>query len=137
MCISNVTYDKLFHISSSIWHVFGFIGVLFGIPGHILQIIISFNKTSRKDPTSLHFIAMSIVDIVFLLDIYRWITSQTLFSNSNYFCSGQPLHTYNYYFQEYDQCIGLYIQSNTSSCLRDSTCENVSPFICELCSYMI
>ncbi|CAF0721364.1 unnamed protein product [Adineta steineri] len=70
-------------------------------------------------------------------NIYRWITSQTLFSNSNYFCAGQPLHTYNYYFQEYDQCIGLYIQSNTSSCLRDSTCDNVSPFICELCSYMI
>ncbi|CAF4031905.1 unnamed protein product, partial [Adineta steineri] len=40
-------------------------------------------------------------------------------------------------FQEYDQCIGLYIQSNTSSCLRDSTCENVSPFICELCLFWL
>ncbi|CAF1020125.1 unnamed protein product [Adineta steineri] len=72
MCISNVTYDKLFHISSSLWHVFGFIGVLFGIPGHILQIIISFNKTSRKQPNSLYFIAISIVEIVFLLGIF-WL----------------------------------------------------------------
>ncbi|CAF3386165.1 unnamed protein product [Rotaria sp. Silwood2] len=65
-------------------------------------------------------------------NIYRWITTALTFSNSNYFCSGQPAHIYNYYFQEYDQCIGLYIQSNTSSCLRDSTCSNVLPFICEL-----
>ncbi|CAF0721354.1 unnamed protein product [Adineta steineri] len=79
ICISNVTYDKLFHISSSIWHVFGFIGVLFGIPGHILQIIISFNKTSRKDPTSLYFIAMSIVDIVFLLGLFwLWCVNMSL-----------------------------------------------------------
>ncbi|CAF1174777.1 unnamed protein product [Adineta steineri] len=36
-------------------------------------------------------------------------TSQTIFFNSNYFHSGQPLHTYNNCIQKYDQCIGLYI----------------------------
>ncbi|UJR38031.1 hypothetical protein I4U23_030713 [Adineta vaga] len=65
-------------------------------------------------------------------NIYRWVASQSMFSSSNYFCSGQPAHTYNYYFQQYDQCIALYIQSNTSSCLHDSTCPNALPFICEL-----
>ncbi|CAF1281521.1 unnamed protein product [Adineta steineri] len=79
ICISNVTYDKLFHISSSIWYVFGFISVLFGIPGHILQIIISFSKTSRKEPTSLYFIAMSIVETVFLLGLFwLWCVKMSL-----------------------------------------------------------
>ena len=75
--------------------------------------------------------------MIVFLDVYRWITSGSILSNSTYFCSGQPAHAYNYYFQQYDQCVGLYIQSNTSSCLRDSTCPNVSPFICELCKFCI
>ncbi|CAF0757007.1 unnamed protein product [Adineta steineri] len=72
MCVSNVTYDRLFHISNSVWHVVGFFGVLFGIPGHILQIIISLNKTSRKEPTSLYSIAISVVETVFLLGLF-WL----------------------------------------------------------------
>jgi hypothetical protein len=71
-----------------------------------------------------------------ILDVYQWITSQIIFSQSKYFCTGQPAHSYNYYFQQYDQCIGLYIQSNTSSCLRDSTCPNIAPFICELSTFL-
>lgn len=71
------------------------------------------------------------------VDIYRWISSKSTFSSRNYFCSGQPAHSYNFYFQQYDQCIGLYIQSNTTSCFRDSTCPNVSPFICQLSLFSI
>ena len=69
------------------------------------------------------------------LDVYKCVTSGSTCSNSNYFCSGYPAHAYNYYFQQYDQCLGLYIQSNTSTCLRDSTCPNVAAFICELCKF--
>ena len=69
------------------------------------------------------------------LDVYKWVTSGSNFANSNYFCPGYPAHGYNYYFQQYDQCLGLYIQSNTSACLRDSTCPNIASFICELCKF--
>ncbi|CAF4019055.1 unnamed protein product [Adineta steineri] len=79
MCVGNVTYDRLFHISNSIWHVVGFFGVLFGIPGHILQIIISLNKTSRKEPTSLYSIAISVVETVFLLGLFwLWCVNMSL-----------------------------------------------------------
>ncbi len=35
---------------------------------------------------------------ILFLDVSRWVTSGSLFSNSTYFCSGQPVHAYNYYF---------------------------------------
>lgn len=74
--------------------------------------------------------------LIFLFsDIYRWISSTEQFSSMNYFCSGQPAQRYNFYFQEYDQCIGLEIPSNSSACFRDWTCPNVARFLCELCQF--
>ena len=72
MCANNFTYDKLLHISNIVWYVFGFIGVIVGIPGHILLIIISSNKTSRKEPTSVYFIVIAIVELVFLIGLYEF-----------------------------------------------------------------
>lgn len=71
-CVNNFTYDTLLHISSIVWHVVGFIGVIIGIPGHIFKIIISSNKTSLKDPTSLYFIATAIVELIFLIGLYEF-----------------------------------------------------------------
>jgi len=71
ICADNLTYDKVLHISSIVWHVFGFIGIIIGIPGNILQIIISSNKTSLKDPTALYLIAIAICELVFLIGLYE------------------------------------------------------------------
>jgi len=72
ICADNLTYDKCLHISTIIWHVFGFIGIIIGIPGNILQIIISSNKTSLKEPTTLYFIAIAICELVFLIGLYEF-----------------------------------------------------------------
>jgi hypothetical protein len=72
ICDHNLTYDKFLHISTIVWHVFGFIGIIIGIPGHILQIIVSCNKTSLKEPTTLYFIAIAICELVFLIGLYEF-----------------------------------------------------------------
>jgi hypothetical protein len=82
-------------------------------------------------PSSLSYF----IGLVYVKHVRIIVRSFLIFSNSSYLFLGQPAHAYNYSFQQYHQCIGLYIQSNTSSCLWDSTWPNVSPFICELCRF--
>ncbi len=71
-CAHDLTYDKFLHISTIVWHVFGFIGIIIGIPGHILLIIILSNKASLKEPTMLYFIAIAICELVFLIGLYQF-----------------------------------------------------------------
>jgi hypothetical protein len=72
ICADNLTYDQFLHISTIVWHVFGFIGIIIGIPGNILLIIILSNKTSLKEPTMLYFIAVAICELVFLIGLYEF-----------------------------------------------------------------
>jgi F0F1-type ATP synthase membrane subunit c/vacuolar-type H+-ATPase subunit K len=71
ICVNSINYDKSLYISRIIWYVCGFIGVIVGIPGHIFQIIISSNKTNRKQLTSIYFISIAICELVFLLGLYE------------------------------------------------------------------
>ncbi|CAF4463806.1 unnamed protein product, partial [Didymodactylos carnosus] len=65
--------------------------------------------------------------------IYQWITGVSFSaSNNGWFCSGQPLNSYNYYFRLYDQCITLYVQTSISTCFQDHSCPDAKQFICEL-----
>ena len=70
VCNNTLSYDKLLHISSIIWRVSGLLSVIIGVPGHLLQISFSLTKTSRKDPTTLYWIAIAICELVFLLGLY-------------------------------------------------------------------
>ncbi len=72
VCVGNFSYHKSLHISNIVWHVSGLIGVIFGMPGHIFQIIISSNKANRKEPTSFYFISIAICELIFLLGLYRF-----------------------------------------------------------------
>jgi len=71
-CITNFQPDKFVQITSIIWQVSGLFSVIIGIPGHLLQIILLSNKTSRKEPTSLYFIATAVCELVFLLGLYKF-----------------------------------------------------------------
>ncbi len=71
ICITNFHTDKFVQITSTIWQVSGLFSVIIGIPGHLLIIILS-NKTIRKEPTSLYFIATAICELVFLLGLYKF-----------------------------------------------------------------
>jgi hypothetical protein len=71
-CIDNFSYDKALRISTFVWYVSGFIGIVIGIPGHIFQIIILSNKTSRKEPTSLYFMAIATCELIFLIGLYEF-----------------------------------------------------------------
>ena len=71
----------------------------------------------------------------FSSDAYRWVTSASVFSTWNFFCSGQPAHQFNFYFQQFDQCVGLSVRTNSSTCLEDATCPAVARFLCELCRF--
>jgi hypothetical protein len=72
ICAHNLTYDKFLHISTTVWHVFGFIGIIIGIPGQILRIVVSSHKTSLKEPTTLYIIAIAICELVFLIGLYQF-----------------------------------------------------------------
>jgi hypothetical protein len=72
ICITNFQPDKFVQITNIIWQVSGLFSVIIGIPGHLLQIILLSNKTSRKEPTSLYFIAIAICELVFLLGLYKF-----------------------------------------------------------------
>jgi len=71
ICVNNSGYDKSLYTSDIVWHVSGFIGIIVGIPGHILQIIILSNKINKKEPTSLYFIAIAVCELIFLLGLYE------------------------------------------------------------------
>lgn len=70
ICINNISYDRYLHVSNTIWHTIGLIGIVIGIPGHIFQIILLSNKNNRKDPTLLYFIAIAICELIFLISLY-------------------------------------------------------------------
>ncbi len=72
ICVGNFSYHTSLHISNIAWHVSGLIGVIFGIPGHLFQIIILSDKTNRKEPTSFYFIAIAICELIFLLGLYAF-----------------------------------------------------------------
>jgi hypothetical protein len=71
-CIKSFNYTKALHISTTVWFVCGFIGIIVGIPGHIFQIIISSHKTIRKEPTSLYLVAIAICELIFLIGLYEF-----------------------------------------------------------------
>jgi hypothetical protein len=62
--------DNAMHISYIAWRTCGFLCTLFGVPGHIFLILITTNKTNRKEPTSLYFTAIGICELIFLLGLY-------------------------------------------------------------------
>ena len=70
ICNNKFNDDLSLRISNIIWQVFGLISIMIGIPGHLFQIILLSNKTNRKEPTSLYFIAIAICELVFLLGLY-------------------------------------------------------------------
>ncbi len=69
ICVNNSGYDKSLYISDIVWHASGFIGIIVGVPGHILQIIISSKKIDKKEPISLYFIAIAVCELIFLLGL--------------------------------------------------------------------
>lgn len=64
--------DNAVAISFIAWRSCGILCTLFGIPGHLFLIIITTNKTNRKQPTSLYFSAIAICEIIFLLGSYKF-----------------------------------------------------------------
>jgi hypothetical protein len=64
--------DNAIRISYIAWRTCGFLCTLFGIPGHLFQILIMTNKTNRKEPTSLYFTAIAIVELIFLFGLYKF-----------------------------------------------------------------
>jgi hypothetical protein len=82
ICADNFSYNNSLDISKIVWHLCGFIGMIFGVPGHIFLIIILLNKTHRKEPTSLYFIAIAICELICLMGLY----SHSLLLTIKHFC---------------------------------------------------
>ena len=72
LCLNDYRHDPALRLSSFAWHCFGLLAVAFGVPGHILQIILLFKKNNQKDATSLYFIGISICELVFLAGLF-WL----------------------------------------------------------------
>ncbi|CAF4168543.1 unnamed protein product [Rotaria sp. Silwood2] len=82
ICAISFTYYESFHTSDIIRDIINFICVIIGVPGHVLHIVILSNKTNRKAPTSLHFIAISICELIFLIGIFwLWSANMSLIKN--------------------------------------------------------
>ncbi len=64
--------DNQMHASYIAWRTCGFLCTLFGLPGHLFQILIMSNKTNRKEPKSLYFIAIATVELIFLFGLYKF-----------------------------------------------------------------
>ncbi|CAF1063159.1 unnamed protein product [Rotaria sp. Silwood1] len=62
-------YDNVLHISYNIWRACGFLCAMFGIPGHLFQIVIMSNQTNRKESMSLYFISIGICELIFLFGL--------------------------------------------------------------------
>jgi hypothetical protein len=62
--------DHAMHVSYIAWRICGILCTLFGIPGHICSILITTNKTNRKEPTSIYFTAIAICELIFLFGLY-------------------------------------------------------------------
>lgn len=72
LCSNDYRHDPALRLSSFTWHCFGLLAVVFGVPGHILQIILFSKKNNQKDATSLYFIAIAICELVFLAGLF-WL----------------------------------------------------------------
>ncbi|CAF1169508.1 unnamed protein product [Rotaria sordida] len=72
ICSNILNYNTTLHISYIVWHTCGLLCTMFGIPGHLFQILIMLNKTNRKESTSLYVIAIAIFELIFLVDIF-WL----------------------------------------------------------------
>ncbi|CAF4747465.1 unnamed protein product [Rotaria sp. Silwood1] len=72
ICSNTLNYNNALLISYIIWCTCGFLCTLFGIPGHLFQILIMSNKTNRKETTPLHFIAIAICELIFLFGVF-WL----------------------------------------------------------------
>lgn len=70
-CIVESKYDQLLYLSNIIWRICGLLSVIFGVPGHCFQIILSSMKTNRQGPTRLYFIAIPFCELIFLLGLYQ------------------------------------------------------------------
>lgn len=66
ICLNTWKHDDAFKLSTIVWCVCGFVFMLFGIPGHIFQILLMSNKTNRKEPTSIYYIAIAACELIFL-----------------------------------------------------------------------
>ncbi|CAF3107426.1 unnamed protein product [Rotaria sp. Silwood2] len=62
-------YNDALNISYIIWYTCGFLCTMFGIPGHLFQILIMSNKANRKESISLYFIATAICELIFLVGL--------------------------------------------------------------------
>ncbi|CAF2063515.1 unnamed protein product [Rotaria magnacalcarata] len=79
ICSDGWDYDNASHNSHIIWSICGFVFITFGIPGHLFQILIMSNKTNRKEPTSLYWIAIAICEITFLAGMFwLWCVSMSI-----------------------------------------------------------
>jgi hypothetical protein len=64
--------DNALHISYIAWRTCGFLCILFGVPGNLFHLLITTNKTNRKEPTSLYFTAIAICELIFLFGLYEF-----------------------------------------------------------------
>ncbi|CAF1028039.1 unnamed protein product [Rotaria sordida] len=69
ICSNILNYNTTLHISYIVWHTCGLLCTMFGIPGHLFQILIMLNKTNRKQSISLYVIAIAIFELIFLVDL--------------------------------------------------------------------
>ncbi|CAF1022064.1 unnamed protein product [Rotaria sordida] len=72
ICTNILNYNNTLHISYIVWHTCGLLCTIFGIPGHLFQILIMLNKTNRKQSISLYFLAIAIFELIFLVGIF-WL----------------------------------------------------------------
>ncbi|CAF3028301.1 unnamed protein product [Rotaria socialis] len=79
ICSDSSDYGNASHNSHIIWSICGFVFIMFGIPGNLFQILLMSNKTNRKEPTSLYWIAIAICEIIFLAGMFwLWCVSMSI-----------------------------------------------------------
>ena len=77
ICLHDYRHDQAIRASSIIWHSFGLLAFVFGIPGHILQIILLSKKNNHKEATSFYFFAIAFCELVFLASLF-WLWCLTM-----------------------------------------------------------
>jgi hypothetical protein len=67
ICFSHLNYERAVLLSQTVWHIFGFLCIVFGIPGHLFQGLIMLNKSNRKEPTSFYLAAIAVCECLYLI----------------------------------------------------------------------
>ena len=81
-CVVGSEYDQLLYLSNIIWRISGLLSVIFGVPGHCFEIILSSVRTNRQEPTSLYYIAIAICELTFLLGLFwLWCAHMSIVKN--------------------------------------------------------